>query len=390
MNCEEVMELMQRHIDGDLNGDEQKKLTDHLEACPDCAEMMERLEQIDNDLANLPKVVPSFSLVDSILPRLQEIDAASGEWNRVRDEAAGRAPERPARPWYARGAFVRIGGAAAAAAVLGVLIVNGLSDSFGGVSSEQSTAASEEASQLMAADTAAPASEAPAEAPANAGNMAMSIATPKVPAADEAASEPEAGAAEGSRPDASNRAAPVDVAEAPSDEGANGAFATPAPAPTPNSGAEGTQGVTGGGTDEGAGAGQSAKESAPEPEPSPEAPGLEEGPQYGIAAGPFDGMRAEDQYGEPLRSEDGTYSAEVKRFEDGTAAVTVIWADGEYVSPHRWAEPEASIELVGWDGAALTYRVKLEDGVRTFTIDAAASSETEAETAPESTDAAAP
>ncbi|HZG84143.1 zf-HC2 domain-containing protein [Paenibacillus sp.] len=366
MNCEEVMELMQRHLDGDLNGDEHKKLSDHLESCPDCAEMMERLLQIDNDLANLPKVAPSVSLVDSILPRLQEIDAAAGEWNRVRDEAAARAPERPARPWYARGAFARIGGAAAAAAVLGVLIVNGLSDSFGGAggSTEESTAANEAASSMMAADTAAPA----AESSAAAGGATMSIA-----------SAPEA-PADGARHDAAaERGTPVDVAEAPSDKASNDAFAAPAP----KSEAEGTQGVTGGGTNGAVGAG------APTPEPSPEAPGLEEGPKYGIAAGPFDHAETQDQYGEPLRSEDGTYSAEVKRFEDGTAAVAVIWADGEYVSPHRWTEP---IELVGWDGATLTYRVTAENGVRTFAIDAAEGKEAEAkaDSAPEPSSSAAP
>ncbi|HZG78386.1 MAG TPA: zf-HC2 domain-containing protein, partial [Paenibacillus sp.] len=74
MTCEEVMELMQRHLDGDLNSEEQKRLSEHLDACEDCADMMERLQRVDEDLANLPKGTPAYSLVDGILPRLAQID----------------------------------------------------------------------------------------------------------------------------------------------------------------------------------------------------------------------------------------------------------------------------------------------------------------------------
>lgn len=76
MNCHEVMELMQRDLDQDLNDSEHEAMTAHLQQCPDCAEMFSRLQQLSRELANLPKVAPPFSLVDSILPQLAEIDRA--------------------------------------------------------------------------------------------------------------------------------------------------------------------------------------------------------------------------------------------------------------------------------------------------------------------------
>lgn len=84
MNCHEVMELMQRHLDQDLNDAEHEAMMAHLQQCPDCAEMFSKLLQLSQELASLPKVTPPFSLVDSILPQLAEID-------KVRD-AEGNTP----------------------------------------------------------------------------------------------------------------------------------------------------------------------------------------------------------------------------------------------------------------------------------------------------------
>jgi hypothetical protein len=74
MNCQEVIEFMQRQLDGDLNAQEEAQLADHLKHCSDCPEMYQRLKQLSNELTNLPKVVPAYSLVDAIMPRLFEID----------------------------------------------------------------------------------------------------------------------------------------------------------------------------------------------------------------------------------------------------------------------------------------------------------------------------
>lgn len=74
MNCQEVIELMQRQLDHDLNAQEEELMWAHLEHCLDCANMFERLEKLSIELTNLPKVEPAYSLVDAILPKLDEID----------------------------------------------------------------------------------------------------------------------------------------------------------------------------------------------------------------------------------------------------------------------------------------------------------------------------
>jgi hypothetical protein len=74
MNCQEVIEFMQRQLDGDLDAQEEAQLADHLKLCSECAEMHQRLKQLSSELTNLPKVVPAYSLVDAILPKLVEID----------------------------------------------------------------------------------------------------------------------------------------------------------------------------------------------------------------------------------------------------------------------------------------------------------------------------
>ncbi|AZN40422.1 anti-sigma factor family protein [Paenibacillus albus] len=78
MNCQEVTEYMQRQLDDDLNGEETEILMTHTRQCPECAAMMERLQLLNEGLENLPKVTPSYSLVDAILPRLAELKV-SGE-----------------------------------------------------------------------------------------------------------------------------------------------------------------------------------------------------------------------------------------------------------------------------------------------------------------------
>ncbi|MFD0692861.1 zf-HC2 domain-containing protein [Paenibacillus sp. GCM10027628] len=74
MNCQEVMELMQRQLDGDLHAQEIDELEAHLMHCLECAEMFERLQRLSSELTQLPKVVPPYSLVDAILPQLSELD----------------------------------------------------------------------------------------------------------------------------------------------------------------------------------------------------------------------------------------------------------------------------------------------------------------------------
>ncbi|WP_028610344.1 anti-sigma factor family protein [Paenibacillus harenae] len=74
MNCQEVMELMQRQLDDDLDESEMVILNNHTRQCPDCAAMLERLQLLSAELTSLPKVTPSYSLVDAIMPQLERIE----------------------------------------------------------------------------------------------------------------------------------------------------------------------------------------------------------------------------------------------------------------------------------------------------------------------------
>lgn len=74
MNCQEVMELMQRQLDDDLDESEKAVLMNHTGQCPDCAAMFERLQLLSAELTSLPKVMPSYSLVDAIMPQLERIE----------------------------------------------------------------------------------------------------------------------------------------------------------------------------------------------------------------------------------------------------------------------------------------------------------------------------
>ena len=74
MKCQEVMMYMQRQLDGDLAPKEEDELHAHLMHCLDCAQMFERLQALSDELSQLPKVMPPFSLVDAIMPQLLELD----------------------------------------------------------------------------------------------------------------------------------------------------------------------------------------------------------------------------------------------------------------------------------------------------------------------------
>lgn len=86
MKCAEVMEWMHRYLDKDLSQDEIVEMFRHIDNCPSCAEVFERLTLLSNELEQLPDVKPPFSLVDSILPQLAELDRSSREQSAVRSE----------------------------------------------------------------------------------------------------------------------------------------------------------------------------------------------------------------------------------------------------------------------------------------------------------------
>jgi hypothetical protein len=88
------MELMQRYIDHDLVEAEQESLFVHVQDCPDCAASFEQLQLLSAELSSLTKVTPPFSIVDSIMPRLAEIDAEAAGIEAAYLASKHRAPNR--------------------------------------------------------------------------------------------------------------------------------------------------------------------------------------------------------------------------------------------------------------------------------------------------------
>ncbi|OXS62531.1 hypothetical protein B1A99_01330 [Cohnella sp. CIP 111063] len=128
MKCQEVMELMQRYIDGDLDQQETSLMMEHADRCSDCAAMLARLRKLSSELEQLPRVVPKFSIVDSILPELERLHAA-GSTAIGAGEAAGDSaiaspspsPVRSNRPARQQ-LFRKISGVVAAGVVVGLLL----------------------------------------------------------------------------------------------------------------------------------------------------------------------------------------------------------------------------------------------------------------------------
>lgn len=67
---------MHRQLDRDLTSEEEELLFVHLSSCTDCQEQFEQLKQLSVSLESLPKVNLSYSIVDQIIPQLEEIDSA--------------------------------------------------------------------------------------------------------------------------------------------------------------------------------------------------------------------------------------------------------------------------------------------------------------------------
>lgn len=160
MNCQEVMELMQRFLDRDLSQTEEEIMLAHVQKCPECAEFYERLQLLDQELALLPKVEPPYSIVDSILPRLNEQFplAASMESGSeviaavdslpVSDEMTERRDRRRARKgWFS---WPIASGVAAAGILIGALIFQqGPSEKFQNADALLSTAAKQESAAAV-------------------------------------------------------------------------------------------------------------------------------------------------------------------------------------------------------------------------------------------------
>ncbi|RKP55183.1 hypothetical protein D7Z26_08165 [Cohnella endophytica] len=158
MNCQEVMELMQRYIDGDLDQQETSLMMDHTGQCPDCAAMLVRLQKLSSELEQLPRVVPKFSLVDAIMPELERLHAASDAdgGDHARESAVKEdAPkvtrsQRPTRHLYGK-----ISGVVAAGIVAGLLLF-GQPDKWLLTGNSHNDASSEQSSMASDLDSNAP------------------------------------------------------------------------------------------------------------------------------------------------------------------------------------------------------------------------------------------
>lgn len=158
MNCQEVMELMQRQMDGDLDQHETSLMMDHVARCPECAAMLARLQSLNDRLTQLPRVEPKFSLVDAILPQLDRLDeerlSASAASGTTRVAAPPVRSERPNRGWM-RG----LTGAVALGVVALVVLFSQQGLFKGGSNSNDFDAAAPEANMLKQAPAAASSQE---------------------------------------------------------------------------------------------------------------------------------------------------------------------------------------------------------------------------------------
>jgi hypothetical protein len=176
MNCQEVMDYMQRQLDGDLDERETDILMTHTRHCPECNLMFERLKLLSSGLESLPKVTPSYSLVDAILPRLAGIQASGTSEPEAEAEAevvAAPMPSRRAvaeRKWPSRLALGLFGGVVAAGIAVGMLLLNeggGAVNDSGQMtaSSADSTAAGSAANESAAGGAADKSAEDSAASP---------------------------------------------------------------------------------------------------------------------------------------------------------------------------------------------------------------------------------
>lgn len=114
MNCIEVGELMHRKLDSDLSTEEEKELELHLAQCASCNLIFERLSLLSTHLEQLPQVTPPFSIVDSILPRLEVAEKPLIK----KDEEAVTALQKSNKKIYKKGWFISTASIAVAAAAV--------------------------------------------------------------------------------------------------------------------------------------------------------------------------------------------------------------------------------------------------------------------------------
>ncbi|MBP1156369.1 MULTISPECIES: zf-HC2 domain-containing protein [unclassified Paenibacillus] len=418
MMCQEVIELMQRYLDRDLDETEYGRMLGHLQQCPDCTKLFERLVNLSHELESLPKVTPPFSLVDAIMPKLEQLEAGgqlSGTaWSsQTGEEGAARETEQrgamsPAeqpklgskrknvKEWFS---FPVFGGVVAAGLVFGFFLfqqqsgpdagsiwlgLNQQKASENAAQDSSSQAADNQADTMsIQEESASPASqdhlmdqkgapaggEAPKEAAAGDGQdeQRQTPAESQVPrapapkAAKPSASQDQPGAA------ARSEEPTVSRTETPEPEVPSGmvppAAEAPAPSEEPSYGAASIM-------DPPANGGGGVPKEVPSEVAAPDHMRNKSGGHMGIMGMP----EAEEPPMHQLASPDGKYTA---YFEN--AHVTVRNKEGQeaYTSKYSWEDADR-VDLVEWStDNKLTYRVKMHEQSRTFVISVAELTEIE-------------
>ncbi|MBD2869445.1 zf-HC2 domain-containing protein [Paenibacillus sp. IB182493] len=353
---------MQRQLDDDLDEREIEVLDNHTRQCPDCAAMLERLKLLSAELTSLPKVTPSYSLVDAIMPQLERIElfgqteaATAPAANQELEEPAPRRAKRERR-WPS----VRVmGGVIAAGIVAGLFLVTynageGPNFSLTKHSADDSaanTAAEGDVRQYAFSNEDGEASDVRTEALHSiAGENDKSVKDTSKEDAVRSSGEPGAGDGSDGQP-----GKPI--------EGSSGG----APAGGSNAGTSGTGGDAGGGDEEAAADGA---ENGGGSEPTSPSEG-----EVG-AQGDKQGNQGFGEDRAASVSPDGKYSAQAEGF------VVKVYAASDQSLVLESTRKNGTLTNLVWseDSARLTYEVHVEKGaIETYVIDMATREEKKAE-----------
>ncbi|MFM1655384.1 anti-sigma factor family protein [Brevibacillus sp. B_LB10_24] len=184
----DMLELIQRDLDGDLSPEEKLVLEKHLQADPELQLVYSRLQRVSAQLEQLPNVTPPFSIVDSILPKLEIPDpvpvlaAKQGELPRLERRAAA-AQEQPRTKtrrfplWAAKAGS----GVAAACLLFGLFMLTKGGEPAGVVDQTSGSQPKSVTVQQSVDDPASPGDNAPdkAEPPQKEPGDSASQGTPK-------------------------------------------------------------------------------------------------------------------------------------------------------------------------------------------------------------------
>jgi len=399
MNCQEVMELMQRHLDEDLDTQEEMELQDHLRHCQECTEMFERLQRLSQELTQLPKVVPPYSLVDALIPQLGEIDKAAAQAATEPSIVLGRAPhtinkdegQSPRRKWTRRlesqFSWKFAGGVIAAGLILGFFAFNmkhPVLDNADGLLPPKASKEIASSSTVQHAPAAADATSA-----ANAKRMAINdspqasaaVTTPSSDAQQQPTTQPAAGGSS----QAQGQASPDATVEKPQplkDAGVDASSPTPKMAPSTSEPAR-MKGASGKASNEAVPGPTAPAASSPQPGPQgseqnqaariqatePPASSPVAGPQEPKTKTPnTNGVYSlMTQAPVPLKSLTGTYEAVIENHHvviRNSASREIV-----YTSAYQGQDSD-EVVLSAWSkDDKLTYQVKSGDISKSFVID---------------------